>query len=117
MNTLKYLLWRFRAALFRFVFGIDPRWVMRSISNYKLVIQTLTEHQNYLNSLEATLIQLRKETGGEGWTETIQQAIMNLSQRIEYHREVLQAHHDNLAELTQLEIVNVPVKEGKKDLN
>jgi hypothetical protein len=117
MKPLGYYLWLFRAWLFKFIFGIDARWLAKSVANYQTVIQVLSEHQEYLNSLEATLIQMRKEMGGEGWTETIQQAIMNLSQRIEYHREVLQTHQDNISALSELEVVTLPTPSEKKDLN
>jgi hypothetical protein len=107
----------FRAWLFRLIFGFSPAQLKKSIDNYALVIKTLQEHQDYLNSLEASLITLSKQTPATGWSEVIQEAIMNLSQKIEYHREVLQAHQDNISELSEMEVIAMPEMDSKKDWN
>jgi ABC-type transporter Mla subunit MlaD len=96
------------------MFGIDPVLVVATINSYNLILKVLEEHQDYLNTLAANLQQMAQQTPSRGWPDTIQEAIMNLSQKIEYHREILQVHHNNLAEL---EIIQVSQVEDKKELN
>ena len=106
----------FRTWLFKLVFGANTDHFSHIAKNHKLIVQVLNEHQDAITSINAILSQIQKQTGGEGWLETIQIAISQLNQRIEYHREVLQVHQDNIAELAKFEVIDVSI-ENKKDLN
>ena len=116
MTKIKILIWRFRSWLFKLIFGINPKHVLQASVNYKFILQVLDQHQDYLNSISATLSELDNQTGGKGWVEMVQEAIMNLSQRSDAHRLILQQHQEAVEQIAEFEVIHLDPQD-KTNLN
>jgi hypothetical protein len=117
MNFLHYLLSSLRSLLFKWTFGIDHQVVIDIGKRHKIIMDILDDHHESIHILGQALTKLHDQSGGPGWPETIQLAIGQLNEKIDYHRKILQLHQDNIAELIQFETKESIALDSKKDLN
>jgi hypothetical protein len=123
-----------KAWLLKLVFGLDPEEiralrddfevlvddtvvVFNSIRNHnELIKKDLNTIREQIQILAENDQALAEMSGGEGWPETIQNAIMNLDNRLEEQKQVLVRHQYNFDQIiTEIEI-EMPTS-TKKDLN
>lgn len=103
----------FRRLLFKRVFGVDLE-VLRSIQiENAFMKEQIKRIWNSIEFLVQADSELAKLTGGEGWTQTVQQAVAHLDNRLDQHKAIISQHQKLLEEIEIFDLED----EDQKELN
>lgn len=118
-SFLTLLKWKFRIWLFKMLFGIDLRGLIRVSQHFALMSNQIEETRKELRALQDFTLEVVDLTGGPGWVHTIQQAIMQLDRRLdELHHVAVQHQHNFDAIAAEKErLASYADKVPKKHLN
>jgi hypothetical protein len=110
---------RLRNWLFRLCFGFDPKNLLRLSSRIRDLEEKIVTLESQIHITSKVLIEIADQTGGYGWTETVQNAIYSLHHQISELETEISAHAEMykrfIEEVDEIEL-EVPIS-NKKDIN
>lgn len=117
LEFLRAVIGYLRSKLFELLTGLDYKAVHVALLSNKEILQRLDEYDIVLDSLLRAMTKIAQNSGGEGWNETVQNAIMNLSQRIEALGEIMMEHQLLFQEISANQIDDEDSTFNKKQIN
>lgn len=106
---------RYQRWLFKKVFGVDPESIAMLCRFLPDLVKAQIETKEHLYVLANTLKHIDDQTGGKGWIQMVQNAIMQLDSRLDSLKGVLHHHQQTIESISQQE-VGFPVNQ-KSNLN
>lgn len=117
-KKLNQLLWKLRLSIFKAVFGMNPIVLMRMQSQVSMTMVEIRAIKEELEEIKELALDTVDMTGGPGWVQVIQNAVMQLDKRLDSFRDVIIQHQQNFEVLAEQEqqLIDLTTS-GKKELN
>lgn len=105
--------------LFHWLFEVDPNILLEVYHNQLYLEKQQQTLFQFITSNKQSISELSSMSGGPGWVQTVQNAIMKLDDRLEGLETVVIQHHDNLSIIVEerQQLQELAHQSTKKELN